>query len=582
MPTSARSSHRQARAWPCGPRVPLRSVASAVAVVVLLIGASLSAQTADTPTAGAAAGAAAGPALAGADASRAEVLRGTYSRHRANNDVLHYDLAVRVEPDRQYVSGRNRIRFRMLVDDTRIQLDLHDNLAVDGILLDGRRLDFSREAHTVFVDFPRVLRAGETYEIEFRYSGTPLEQGRFGGMAFRRDGAGRHWVTTANEDEGASLWWPCKDQWLDEPDGVDVTIEAPAGLVAVSNGRLIETRQVEGGYRQWHWRVSAPINAYNVSLNLAAYTHIADRRDALTLDYYVLPENADRARAHFAQVSPMLDAFERYVGPFPFPEDGYKLVEVPYAGMEHQSAIAYGNRFANGYLERDWTGVGISPRFDFIIVHESAHEWFGNALTAADVSDMWIHEGWATYLEAVYVEHRFGTDDAFRYVNALKDKVRHDAPILTTRGLHRVPPSDMYFKGALLLHTLRGVVGDDARWWNLVRGVYARFRYQTLLTEDLVGFINGQLGRDLTPLFDQYLRHTALPTLELRFDESAATVSYRWRADVAGFQMPVLVGRREAWTRLEATTEWQTAPNTLAPERFEVATDHFYIDVEKR
>ena len=243
-----------------------------------------------------------------------------------------------------------------------------------------------------------------------------------------------------------------------------------------------------------------------------------------TWTFTCTPQNLEKAKVQFAQAKPMIEAFQRFFGPYPFPKDGYKLIEVPYSGMEHQSAVTYGNRFANGYLERDWTGVGVSPKFDFIIIHESGHEWFGNAISAADVSDMWIHEGWTTYLENLYVEHLFGYDDALKYVNGYKSKVRNQEPIITTRGIHRSPSQDQYFKGALFLNTLRNVVNDDARWWKLLRDLYDQFKYQNIMTEDMVRFFNQRAGRDLTAIFDQYLRHAALPTLELNF-ETPGTVA---------------------------------------------------------
>jgi len=278
----------------------------------------------------------------------------------------------------------------------------------------------------------------------------------------------------------------------------------------------------------------------------------------------------------------MLEAFQRFFGDYPFKKDGYKLIEVPYSGMEHQSAVTYGNRFANGYLERDWTGVGVSLKFDFIIIHESGHEWFGNAVSAADVSDMWIHEGWTTYLENLYVEHRFGYDDALKYVNGYKSKVQNRQPIITQRGIHRTPPQDMYFKGALFLHTLRSVVNDDPKWWKLLRDLFDQFKYRNIMTEDMVRFFNARLGRDLTAIFDQYLRRTELPVLELVFNQKEGTVAYRWRADERGFAMPIRVGERGKWQMIQPTTDWQTMPLTLSKEAFEVATDLYFVNVVKQ
>lgn len=509
----------------------------------------------------------------------ADIRRGEYGRYRANNDLRHYTLDVRVDPDAKTIAGSNAIRFTMLQDDTRIQLELYANFRIESITLDRATLKYERTANTLYVDFPQMLRKGRTYTITVKYDGAPQELGRFGGLAFRKDPAGRHWITTANEGEGASVWWPSKDQWRDEPDeGIDIRVAVPNGLTDVSNGRFMGKTDLGDGYTRWDWRVHYPINSYCVSLNIAEYVHFADSLGDLPLDYYVLPGSLEKAKVQFAQAKPMIEAFQKYVGPYPFPQDGYKLVEVPYSGMEHQSAVTYGNHFANGYLERDWTGVGISTKFDFIIIHESGHEWFGNAVSAADVSDMWIHEGWTTYLECVYVEALFGHDDALKYTNAYKKKVGNKEPVITQRGIHRDPTQDMYFKGALFLHTLRGIVDDDARWWQLVRDTFTTFKYRNIMTEDLVRFFNQQLKQDLTPVFNQYLRRADLPRLELTFDTTAGTVAYRWNAAEPGFAMPVKVGTPGRWRVVRPTADWQVMANPDGAA-FTAATDLAYVDV---
>jgi len=512
-------------------------------------------------------------------APRADVLRGEYGRYRANNDLLSYRLDIRVDPEKKFLSGKNTIRFRMLRDDTRIQLDLASNLNVDRILFGDVSLQYERELNAVFVNFPETLKAGRVVAIDFRYSGVPQETGRFGGITFRKDPSGHHWINTACEGPGASVWWPNKDQWRDEVERMEIRVAIPNDLVDVSNGRFIGKTDLGDGYTRWDWLVQYPINNYNVSLNIGNYTHFTDRLGDMTLDFYALPENLEKARRQFVQAKSMLEAFQKFFGDYPFSKDGYKLIEVPYSGMEHQSAVTYGNRFANGYLERDWTGVGVSLKFDFIIIHESAHEWFGNSVTAADVSDMWIHEGWATYLECLYVEHAFGYDDALRYVNGYKSRVQNRTPIITPRGLHRSPPQDMYFKGALFLHTLRNVVNDDRRWWRLIRDFYERFAYRNIMTEDVVQFFNERTKMDLTPLFDQYLRHAELPALELKFDRTSSSLSYRWVAAAKGFAMPVRVGKKWQWQIIQPASEWKSMPWAPANEEFEVATDLYYVNV---
>jgi len=512
--------------------------------------------------------------------TRADILRGEYGRYRANNDLLYYHLDVRVDPAKKTIAGRNTVRFRMLSDDTRIQLDLHPSLNIDRILLDGAPLKYERELSAVFIDFPTRLKQGRTYSIDVDYSGMPLEQGRFGSMAFHTDPAGRPWITTACEEEGASTWWPNKDQWRDEPEGMQISVAVPNALMDISNGKFAGKTDLGDGYTRWDWLVQYPINSYGVALNIGTYAHFSDRLGNLPLDFYVLPENLDRGKTQFAQAKPMLEIFERYFGEYPFEKDGYKLIEVPYAGMEHQSAVAYGNGFENGYLKRDFTGVGISTQFDFIIVHESAHEWFGNSITAADVADMWIHEGFATYLESLYVEQRWGKDAALKYVNGEKPKVRNEQPVITQPGIHREPTQDMYFKGALFLNTLRSVVNDDAKWEKLLRDLYQRFKYQNIRTEDIVRFVNAQLGRNLTPIFDQYLRRAAIPTLELSF-RNDGTLAYRWKADEQNFAMPVRAGAPGKLQILEPTTSWKTTGSPASKDQFEVATDLYYINVIK-
>ena len=470
----------------------------------------------------------------------------------------------------------------MLKDDTRIQLDLQQPLHVDKILLGTTELKYEREFGAVFVDFPKTLRAGRVYAIDFYYSGNPLETGRFGGIAFRKDPSGRHWINTACEGIGASIWWPNKDQWRDEVENMQISVSIPNDLVDVSNGKFMGKTDLGDGYTRWDWLVHYPINNYDVSLNIGNYRHFSDHLGGLPLDFYALPEDLDKAKKQFVQAKGMLEAYQHYFGEYPFKKDGYKLIEAPYSGMEHQSAVTYGNHFANGYLERDWTGVGVSLKFDFIIIHESGHEWFGNAVTAADPSDMWIHEGWTTYLECLYVEYMFGHDDAVKYVNGYKAKVKNAVPIIAERGVNAEPPQDMYFKGALFLNTLRSVVNDDARWWKLIHDLYQRFKYKNIMTEDIVQFFNQKTGKDMTPIFNQYLRRTAIPTLELKFNGAEDTVSYRWKADEPGFAMAVRVGKRDNWQLIQATTDWQTMKSPLTKDEFGVATDLYYVGVEKQ
>ena len=514
--------------------------------------------------------------------TRYDFLRGAYGPYRANNDLLYYHLDIRVDPDKQFVSGKNTIRFRMLKDGTRIQLDLRDTLNIDKILLGTAVLKYERDTGAVFVDFPQTLHAGQVYSIDFYYSGHPEETGRFGGMTFKKDPSGHVWINTACEGTGASMWWPDKDQWKDEVESMDISVAIPNDLVDVSNGKFVGKTDLGDGYTRWDWHVNYPINNYDVSLNIGNYLHFSDQLGDVPMDFYVLPEDLDKAKIQFAQAKGMLEAYQHYFGEYPFVKDGYKLVEAPYSGMEHQSAVTYGNLFKNGYLGRDWTGVGISLRFDFIIIHESGHEWFGNSITAQDSSDMWIHEGWTTYLEALYVEYRWGHDDALKYLGGIKPKVVGMRPIIAERGVNAEPTQDMYFKGALMINTLRSVVNDDTKWWALLHDFYQHFKYQNIMTEDVVAWFNLHTGMNLTPIFDQYLRHTAIPRLELMFGETPGMAMYKWDADEDTFAMPVRVGTPDKWQIIHPTTKWQWMQTPLSKDEFQVATDLYYVDVNKQ
>ncbi len=526
-----------------------------------------------------------------------DLLRGGYGPYRANNDLLFYALKLRVDPEAKTIAGTNLVRFKMLEDGRKIQLELTPELTLDSILFEGKPLNYTHEERTLWIEFPRVLKKGETDEVTVAYHGKPVTQGRFGCFSFDKDKEGKPWITTACEGEGASVWWPNKDQWRDEPqDGMEIDISVPNGLMDVSNGRFVGSKDLGDGYTEWQWRVHYPINNYDVALNIGEYQHWdglhvnKETGEKTTLDYYALPEDLEKAKAQFAQVPEMLDAYEHYFGEYPFDKDGYKLIQVPYAGMEHQTAVAYGNKFENGYYGRDWTGVGISPKFDFIIIHESGHEWFGNAVSAADVSDMWIHEGWTTYMESLYVEYRWGKADAIRYLNGLKPKIKNERPIISTRGENQEPTEDQYFKGALMLNTLRSVIDDDAKWFADIHDFYQAFKYKNIMTEDVVGWWNKRTGMDLTPFFGAYLKHAAIPTLVLTYDPVNKYMLCSWKTDEPGFAMPIKVGDPEHWTVVQPAEG--NDPKAVgddvkvswhhAPEDFKVASDLYYVDVERK
>jgi aminopeptidase N len=515
-------------------------------------------------------------------------VRGVYGPYRANNDLLSYRLHVRVDPVAESIAGDNQITFKMLVESNKIQVDLYPDLAIGKIEMGAKPLQYTREGGAVYVDFPDQLHAGNTYTIDVFYSGKPKAVGRFGGITFGKDPAGNPWIVTSCEDDGSSIWWPSKDQWRDEPqDGMEIIADVPDGLTDASNGKLVSATKLGDGYTRWDWHVSYPINSYDVSLNIGKYDHWHSVYSKVPVDFYALPADMEKAKKQFEQAKGMLDAFQHYFGEYPFIRDGYKLIQAPYTGMEHQSAVTYGNLFENGYYGRDWTGVGISMRFDFIIVHESGHEWFGNAVTARDTSDMWIHEGWDTYIESLYVEYLYGKADALKYMNGYQKKVENKQPIITEHNANQQPDEDQYFKGALFLNTLRSVIDNDPKWFALIHDYYQTFKYKTIMTEDVTAFFDQHTGMNLTPEFDQYLRHSALPLLELRFDPVTKMLSYRWRVDEVEFNMPVKVGDPAHWLTVTPSVDWQVmaVPGLETPEQFQkdfkVATDLYYVTVEK-
>jgi len=510
----------------------------------------------------------------------ADTLRGTYGPFRENNDLLSYDLNLKVDVEEKFLSGWNTVRFRMVEDGDRIQLDLFENMDVDKILWGESELAFSRDFNAVFVDFPSVLKAGEEHSIDFHYSGHPVETGRFGGFTFAQDSLGNPWIFTANQGIGASLWWPNKDQQPDEVEEMTINVTVPEGLVDVSNGRFMGADDLGEGTTRYRWKVHYPINNYSVSVNIGTYAQFSDTLGDLTLDFYALPYHMSEATEQFAQAKPMLQCFSDRFGEYPFMEDGYKLIEVPYSGMEHQSAVTYGNLFQNGYLGRDWTGVDISTRFDFIIIHESGHEWYGNSVTANDVSDAWIHEGWDTWAEAVYVECLWGYEDAITYINGYQEKVGNRAPIIGPTGVNHWPTQDQYFKGALFMNTLRHVVDDEDLWWDLIREYTDHFKYQNIWTIDVINFFNARLQKDLRPVFQQYLYFPDLPALQLRAEGDS--VEYRWKADVQDFDMPVKVRTGDRLLTIYPTMDWQAESlGGIDFPDWQPATELFYIAVER-
>ena len=551
----------------------------ALCVLILALAASASAQT---------------PLAGDAAPTRADTLRGTVTPERAWWDVTHYDLAVRVDPAAQAIRGTVGITFRTLQPARTLQIDLQEPLVLDAATLGasagGAALPVRRDGNALFVTLPEAPAAGAMRTVTLAYHGTPREAVNApwdGGFVWTADSLGRPVVATAVQGLGASAWWPVKDTQTDEPDSQRVAITVPDGLTNVSNGRLRETRRNGDGTTTFVWAVVNPINTYDVAVNAAHYAHFSDTVDGesgpLTLDFYPLDYNAARARRQFAQVRPMLACFEHWFGPFPWYEDGYKLVETPHLGMEHQSAVAYGNGYRNGYRGRDRSGSGTGDSWDFIIIHESGHEWWGNSLTAADIADMWLHESFTNYSEYLFVECEQGPEAGSRYAVGSRRNIQNDAPIVGSFGVSREGSSDMYDKGGNMLHTIRQVVGDDARWRATLRGLQARYRHQTVTGSEVRRAMSELTGVDLSAIFEQYLETTRIPALEVRLDPVAgggSTLFYRWADVVPGFAMPVDVTLADgAFSRVTPTSDWQAAASTLTSLAAFRVDEDFYVTV---
>ncbi len=472
----------------------------------------------------------------------ADTLRGTLSVIRSCYDVTYYNLQLSVDIENKAISGVNHIYFRNESDFDRIQIDLFQNMVVDSIKFKGQKLEHERLYNAVFVQFPEMLVKGKAGRISVYYHGTPIEAKNApwdGGFVWKQDAKGKPWVGVACEGTGASLWWPNKDHLSDEPDSMRISCTVPKGLMCVSNGNL-ESKNLKGEVKEWVWKVSYPINNYNVTLNIADYVHweqvnINPQKDLLDMDFYVLRENYLKSLEHFQIVGEMMNCFEQAFGPYPFYEDGYALVETPYAGMEHQGAIAYGNKYMKGY----WGRYPGEMDFDYIIIHETGHEWWGNSVSMNDVADMWIHESFCTYSEAVFVECKYGYDKMLEYLLYQRNFINNKTPIYGVYGLnHEGNGGDMYYKGSWMIHSFRNVLDNDSLFRSILKGIAQEFAFKTIDGEDIINYINNQAKYNYTPFFQQYLKYADVPVLEYKWEKKE--LSLRWYAEAKGFRMPVI------------------------------------------
>jgi aminopeptidase N len=516
--------------------------------------------------------------------THADTVRGSITPERAWWDVAFYDLHVRLDPADSTVRGWNGITYRITGPSRAMQIDLQTPLEVDSMVQDGRRLTYRRDGNAFLVTLAAKQPKGAVKTVTVYYHGRPIVAERppwDGGLIWARDPDGRTWISTACQGLGASVWWPTKDTQADEPDSQRVAITVPDSLQAIGNGRLRGIERASDGWTTWEWFVGSPINNYDVAPYVGRYAQFTDtylgEGGLLTLDFRPLAAHLEAAREQWKQVKPMLQCFENWFGPYPWYHDGYRLIEAPHLGMEHQSAVAYGNGYRNGYKGTDLSGTGWGLTWDFIVVHESAHEWWGNSLTTADVADMWVHESFANYSESLYTECRYGTAAGAAYVRGVRKKIKNDGPIVAAYGVNAEGSGDMYYKGGNMLHTIRHVIANDTTWRAILRGLNAEFRHRIVTGRQVQEYISAKAGMDLSKVFAQYLTTTKVPVLEYRLDGSSLT--YRWADVVPGFAMPldVVTGAQRS-QRLTPTESWQTTTLALErPDAFHVDED-FYVD----
>lgn len=519
-------------------------------------------------------------------ASRQDILRGTITPERAWWDLGYYNLSVKVDPKDRTISGTNTMKYRVLSNQTRLQVELQAPMHLDKVTQNGQELTVEKDGYSYFITPKTKQPVGSEQSLVMHFSGHPLVAKKApwdGGITWTKDSNGIDFIASTSQGIGASIWWPNKDHAYDEPDnGMDISVEVPEHLIDVSNGRLIETiHNKQAKTKTYHWRVTNPINNYGVNFNIGDYVHFGEKyqgeKGQLDMNYWVLRDNLAKAKKQFKDAKRTIEAFEYWFGPYPFYEDSYKLVEAPYLGMEHQSSVTYGNGYQNGYLGRDRSSAGPGLLFDFIIVHESGHEWFANNITHNDVADLWIHESFTNYSESLFLEYHFGKETAFEYIRGQRLNIANQAPIIGTYGIHSEGSSDMYDKGGNMLHTIRQIIDNDDTWRNVLRGMNKEFYHQNVDTSDIENYITNKSGINFSKVFDQYLRDVRIPTFEYFIKDN--TLKYRWGNVITGFNMPVRVELNNKVQWLKPTLNWTTV---ALPSKNPVLTvdPNFYINTQ--
>ncbi len=516
-----------------------------------------------------------------------DTLRGSITPERKWWDLNHYDLYVSFNIEEKTISGSNTITYKVLEKNNVMQIDLQPPLKMIDVFQDGEKLSFIKMGNNAyFINLKPDQKIGSYQKISINYGGTPRPAKNApwdGGISWKKDSKGNPFVATSCQGLGSSVWWPCKDHMYDEPDSMSISVNVPSNLMDVSNGNLRKTEVKNNGTTTYHWAVTNPINNYGVNANIGKYAHFSEdyigEKGPMKFNYYVLEENLEKAKVQFKQVKEMMKAFEHWFGPYPFYEDGFKLVEVPYLGMEHQSSVTYGNGYKNGYRGTDLSGTGWGLKWDFIIIHESGHEWFANNITYKDVADMWIHESFTAYSEALFTEYYYGKEAGAEYVKGIRKNIRNDSPIIGKYNLNKEGSGDMYYKGSNMLHTIRQIINNDKMWLAILRGLNKEFYHQTVTAKQIEDYIIKKSGKKLNKVFDQYLRSANIPSLQYVIENNE--VKYRWTNCVEGFDMPIKVSfDQKKYCEIKPTTKWQTKKLKVSEKSF-VPDENYYIEVGK-
>ena len=516
--------------------------------------------------------------------TRQDSLRGSITKERSWWDLKKYHLDIKVNPADSTIIGSNTIDYQVVEKYNVMQIDLQEPMQITKIVQDGINLKYQREGNVYYVYLVANQSKGEKKQLVIFYGGKPkiaVNPPWDGGITWKKDENGKSFIASSCQGLGASVWWPNKDHMYDEAESMLISVNVPKGLMDISNGRLISTKQLKDNTTTYTWQVTNPINNYGVNINIGNYVAFSEKykgeKGDLDCQYYVLQNNLAKAKKQFQDVPKMLKAFEHWFGPYPFYEDSYKLVEVPYLGMEHQSSVTYGNGYKNGYRGRDLSGTGWGLKFDFIIIHESGHEWFANNITYKDIADMWIHESFTNYSESLFVEYYYGKEAGAAYVRGTRKNIRNDQPIIGQYDVNNEGSGDMYYKGGNMLHTIRQIINNDEKWRQILRGLNSTFYHQTVTTQQIENYISEQAGIDLTPVFNQYLRDTRVPTLEYYFTEKQ--LSYRWINCVDGFTMPVQVDLSGESLQIQPTKEWKVITVSNANSKLTIDANYYVAEL---